>query len=165
MRVAVRVFVGSAIVAAVVGLWVLIAPYYSTLLWWELRRHLFWMAPLLVGSVGVVALLAFLEERGHPLWPGVLLLLAGGVGFLFWVFALHPYLQDRTYVASVQVTADPAPEFGQRAPYVIAEAQARPNLGDSPGDIAVTSFVPQEQSFGTVVKARGWLAGYQTVLA
>ncbi len=164
MRVALRIGISSAALAALAVLWVLIAPYYSTIVWWELRRSLFWLLPLLLLVLLGIAAAALVDEYVLPAWPFVLLGIAGAVGFLFWIGWGHSYAQARVYAGSVQVTDDAVPELGQRAPYVVAVAQARPNLGDSPGDIAGTKFLPDTQTYTTLVEARGWLAGYQTAL-
>jgi hypothetical protein len=163
VRGALKGLIWLVVVAGAVALWVLVAPYHSTLLWWELRRNLFWLLPLVVVPVVLVAAWALLDEAVLPTWPVTLLSVLAVPAILFWFFD-HAYLQDREYVQSVRVTADPVEPLGQRAPYVVAVAQSRPNLGDSPGDIASTRFLPQPQTFDTLVEARGWLAGYQTVL-
>jgi hypothetical protein len=117
---------------------------------------------LLVAAGAAAAYLV--DHRGFPVSPFVLLGLVAIVGYFVWIGPGHFYLQARVYAGSVQVTSDPVPALGQRAPYVIAVAQARPNLGDSPGDIAGTKYLPDTETFSTLVEARGWLAGYQTTL-
>ncbi len=151
-----------AVGAAALFVWV--APYYSTALWWELRRSLFWLLPLLGLLVVMIGWAVAIEESAWPSWPAWLFGIVGVSAFLFWAGWGHSYQQDQVYVASVAVTDAAAPMMEQRAPYVVAEAQARPTLGDSPGDIAATKYLPATKTFDTLVEARGWLAGYQTVL-
>lgn len=159
-----RAVIWTLLTAAAVALLVWIAPYYTTLLWWELRKSLFWLIPV-VALLVVLGVLVVGSEEIPALYPLAWLVgLVGSAALLFYLFVGHSYLQDQAYARPARVTTDPVPALGQRAPYPVALAQARPNLGDTAGDIANTSYIPQTERFGTLVLARGWLAGYQSVL-
>ncbi|MGH3734498.1 MAG: hypothetical protein ACRDT6_02575 [Micromonosporaceae bacterium] len=153
-------------VLAVLGFALLIwlAPYYSTQLWWMLRKTLFLAVP--IGAAGIPALLIWWYDEDLLVDFGGLILGAGVlavIGLVGWG-VYHSYLQDKDYAASVEVESGGPPAFGERAPFQVAEAMARPNLGDVPGDITDTSYLPDTDRFSNLVARRGWLAGYQTVL-
>jgi hypothetical protein len=153
------------VVAVVVfGVCLAVAPYYTTQIWWGVRESLFVVIPLLV-----VAVLAFAAasaaDNGNRAGAGGFSLLAV-VAFLgacgFWV--LHSYAQESTYVASVKVVNDPVPALAYRPPFNVAEAQARPDLGDINGDTGTTTYLPDRKEFTTPVNWRGSFTGYETLL-
>lgn len=165
------------LVAALFGLFVLIAPYYSTLLVWAIRESLFfWLtvaAVLVVLAVLAGAVSIYTDRRGwyeppaRVALPAAALALAAVVGAFVYVLGYHGYQQGQAYAASVVVhePADVAPALGQRAPFQVASAQARPNLGETTGDIAGTAYLPRTDTYGTLVTRRGWFTGYETLLA
>ncbi|HEY2763380.1 MAG TPA: hypothetical protein VGJ13_05120 [Pseudonocardiaceae bacterium] len=165
----------AAVAAAIVSpiaLFFGVGDYYPTILWWSLRSSLFVLVPLvaLLVVVGVLAVLgAWREERdGNPLPAWAAAWLVGIVGLIalgWWSIGYHGYLQAKQYTPSISVTSAPLGELGKRAPYQVAEAQARPNLGDYPGDIATTSYIPQGDQYMSLVTRRGIFAGYQVLLA
>jgi hypothetical protein len=71
------------------------------------------------------------------------------------------YLQDRAYAESLSVTRSPLPTLAPRAPYQVGVAQARPNLGDTTGDISDTTYLSDQQRFASLVNRRGLLSGYE----
>lgn len=149
---------------ALTGLLILIAPYYGTQLWWEARAALFWSVPLYLVIVAAIAGAAALDDGddaiGVGLWALAVLGVIGSIGW--WV--AHSYQTDRAYAASIVVTDDPLPALKTRTPYNVSAAQVRANLGDIPGDIQDTSYVPDLESFTTAVERRGAFTGYQTLL-
>jgi hypothetical protein len=147
------------------GLCILVAPYYTTQIWWELRAGMFWFVPLaIIGCLVIGA--AYASDKGNSSLSAGLGLLAsvtllGSIGF--WVG--HSYLTEKSYVASVRVTSDPVPDLNVRMPFNVAEAQVRSNLGDVPGDVQQTTYLPDRNTFATPVERRGVFTGYQTLLA
>lgn len=158
----------AAVVIVLGGLFFAVADYYSTLLVWELRGSLFWIVALVI-----FGLLTLFAATAHPNLGWVVGILSL-VGFVFYVGPVHEYQQEKQYATSIDVVRDdPAtpkvneaalPRFDERAPYTVAEAQARSNLGNYPGDIAKTSYVPNGNRYATLVKRRGEFAGYHVVL-
>jgi hypothetical protein len=155
----------------VIGLIVWWASYATTILVWELRNLMPWLvlgtlvvllavAPYLIGALW--------RERGAAAsggtvglsWLGVAAGLVLGIGWLFY----NSYLQDRDYGTTMRVVDDPVPVFVARAPYLVGEAQAAPNLGDVTGEIFDVTYLPDADRFGTLVERRGWLAGYEVGL-
>ncbi|HEY0699108.1 MAG TPA: sulfite exporter TauE/SafE family protein [Micromonospora sp.] len=152
------------------------ASYATTILLWELRKLVPWLiAPALVALLaGAPALIRLTSLRRRGRKTGVVA--TGGVIALGWLGAIvglglgvfwlvyGEYLQDRAYVATMRVGADPVPDLTARAPYVVGEAQAAPNLGDVTGEIADVSYLPDTDRFAILVERRGWLAGYEVGL-
>ena len=153
------------VTVGLIALFVIVAPYYSTQTWWELRKAVGWVVPLALVLALQFGLLLFGEQSdsGAAKFGAVVIGLALVVGFVGWLFA-HEYQQDKVYARSVQATTDPVPELGQRAPFTIATAQVRPNLGDVAGEVQSTMYVPREGTFSTLVERRGSFSGYQTLL-
>lgn len=135
------------------------APYITTHVWWGLRGMMFGVAPLAVVAL-VTALAAGFESRTLGAFAVAL-----GLATVGWFFA-HSYLVDQEYAASVQVVTDGVPDLTERAPFNIAADQARPNLGDSTGDVEDTSYQADKDSYSTLVAKRSvlGLAGYELVL-
>lgn len=149
---------------AVVALFAAFAPYYTTQIWWEIRGSLFWLLPLLVViALGLSAVVAFDGDNNSAGAGLTLFAIIGAVATIGWLF-IHEYQQDRHYVATVTVTDTPVPALQQRTPYNVSQAQVRPNLGDIPGDIQQTTFLPDREVFTTPVERRGAFTGYQTLL-
>ncbi|BCL18142.1 hypothetical protein [Micromonospora sagamiensis] len=152
------------------------ASYTTTILVWELRKLLPWLAAaapaaLLVGAPALVRSLVR-RRRGGGVTPAA----AGGTVALGWLAAVvglalgafwlvyGEYLQDRAYVTTMRVVSDPVPELTARAPYLVGEAQAAPNLGDVTGEISDVSYLPDSDRFAVLVERRGWLTGYEVGL-
>lgn len=157
---------GIALLATVliVAGFAIFAPFYATQLWWVVRVSLFWALPLAVLLAMATGAASLSDKDNGPAAAGLgLLTIAGGIIWLGWLFA-HEYQQDRHYVASVQVVTEPVPALEQRTPYNVSAAQVRPNLGDIPGDVQETSFLPDLGAFVTPVERRGVFTGYQTLL-
>lgn len=152
-----HVLVALGLFIIVVGVFFLFAPYYSTHLWWSLRSAWFWAIPLLV--VALVLLLAIGAESFGLFGLAGLMLLA----WIFWLFQYN-YQQDQVYAKSVAITEDAVPALKERAPYSVSTSQVRSNLGDVPGDVQETSYVPAEETFSTLVEQRGFSTGYRTLL-
>jgi hypothetical protein len=144
-------------IVAVAGLIVWWASYATTIVVWELRN----LTPWLV-LVALVILLAVAGARAGVFlgWLGAATGLVLGIGWLFY----NSYLQDRDYAAAMSVVDDPVPSLHARAPYLVGEAQAAPNLGDVTGEIADITYLPDADRFGTLVERRGWLSGYEVGL-
>ncbi|GAA3382959.1 hypothetical protein [Cryptosporangium minutisporangium] len=172
---------GLAPILALAGsflLFYLLAPHYSTVLWWEFRSALFWIVPILgllvlwIVLAGVTAWMSDRDSSGSSaasVTVGSLSVLGGGVALvavIWWLVSTHGYEKARSYyTASVKVTTSAAPTVGQRAPFPVAVAQARPNLGDVSGDVVDTTYLPQRGSFASLVKRRGWASsGYEVTL-
>lgn len=142
-----------------------IAPYYTTIAVWEGRKMLPWLGMLAIGCAIWAAFIgggSVMSRRSDA--PIITLGVLGfvvGLGVTAWWMMNTAYDQDRTYAASIHVGADPVPALSPRAPYQVGEAQARPNLGDTAGDIANTTYVPGADRYATLVKRRGWLNGYE----
>jgi hypothetical protein len=150
------------------------ASYLTTVLVWELRKVVPWLvAPALVALLGGAPLLLHrLRHRAGGRTPvatgGTVLLgwLGAAVGLALGVLWLvyGQYLQDRAYVTTMRVVSDPVPELSARAPYLVGEAQAAPNLGDVTGEITDISYLPDSDRFAVLVERRGWLTGYEVGL-
>lgn len=152
-------------VVGLFGLMLLFAPYYSTQLWWLFRQQWFWLVPLLVLAVMALGAAALGVNGSYSAATGLgLITVAGAVGFIGWLYA-HEYQQDRWYAQSIHTTTDPVPGLVQRPPFDVSERQVRPNLGDIPGDIQTTMYLPDLGVFTTPVERRGTFEGYQSVLS
>ncbi|RJL23291.1 hypothetical protein D5H75_33565 [Bailinhaonella thermotolerans] len=168
---------GGLITAALLaaGFW---EAYYLTNIVWVVRKAgVIWIPVLLIlAALFVVALLlgpsGSAKKSGrdrHDSRTGsravgwlALTGLAGGLATIAWWFA-YGYLQDRDYLSSVTVTTAPAPQFGERAPYTVARAQVRANLGDATGNVADTSYDPVSDRYTTLLERRGAFTGYESV--
>lgn len=159
------------------GVFVLVAPHWSTELWWFLRATAYFWLPL--AAVLVLGGLTLRLGGGPPrrrrpgprtrVRPGPaallgLLTLVAGALALWYVTSFHGYQKAREYHASTALRTDGVPALSERAPFQVAEAQARPNLGDVSGEIVDTSYLPDSGTFATVVARPGWLTGYQVAL-
>ncbi|MFE3460712.1 hypothetical protein ACFXKD_24495 [Nocardiopsis aegyptia] len=166
MRFSPKVLVVTLAVVALTALWVLVAPYYSTGLVWFLRSTAHFFLPLLVVIALTVALWAAAErtDRDGPRRAGWFVLVGGVVGCLVWVAFVAPYQRTQEYARSIEVVSDAPPEFSERAPYSVAQAQARSNLGSYPGEIGRTGYLSDEEVFTTPVIRRGLFAGYEATL-
>ncbi|MEW1632980.1 hypothetical protein AB0469_02790 [Streptomyces sp. NPDC093801] len=162
---------GVVVVAACVPLF---APYYSTVLVWELRKLFAWLALPLLAAGGV--LLVWSLQRLVRRWRGktvgqsdvaatlgCLGVLAGLVLAVGWMI-YGAYLQDRAYMQATQVVTDPVPGLAPRAPFLVGKAQAAPHLGDVTGEIADITYLPDSDRFATLVERSGWLSGYEVGL-
>lgn len=162
---------GFAVAGALIALCCVcasIAPDYSAGLWWHLRETA-WL------TVPVIAL-AFAAAGSRTAWnmnqPGAAGLLAafavvGGIYLMWWVGQGHAYQTDRAYyTASAKVTTEQLPELSNRAPFQMATAQVRSNLGDVSGDFDdnSTAYAPRRDEFTTVVARRGYFTGYEAIL-
>ena len=174
MRTLSKPLAGTLAVTGLLALFVGISPHYSTVLWWHIRAGLFWMLPILALIVACFVLLAIAPGQ-TPLKAGragqlvaavsIALGVGGLVASLCWVASTHGYLQARDYYASTTTSSDAAPTFGQRAPFNVAQAQARPNLGDVSGEVVDTTYLPERGGYSTLVQRRGsHLVGYEVVL-
>jgi len=163
---------GSLGFIAFMALWVWLCPYFWTNLGWNLYAGLYWIIPLAVLLIAVVPLggwAAYNNDEGKSYGGQAVAAVAVGVfgllGFIGWCIA-HSYLVDSTYAQSVSVVQDGTPQLGQRAPFQIASAQARPDLGDSQGTIDGTKYQPTTNEFSSLVvrnSANGFV-GYESVL-
>lgn len=169
-RVPKRVAAGAGTAVLLLALFFLLAPYYSTHLLWGLRLALPFLIPLVilaaaVAFLGLVAAWRYDAGRSYKLWTtaavtaGVLSL----AGFIAWCIT-NTYLREHQYAATVQATDAPVPELTQRAPFQVAAAQARVNLGDNPGDLVDTTYLATEDTYTSLVERRGWFTGYSTAL-
>ncbi|MFH7596766.1 hypothetical protein WDV06_16945 [Streptomyces racemochromogenes] len=164
--------VGGVVLVACAPLY---APYYSTVLVWELRKLFAWLAlPLLAaGLVTLVWLAWWLVRRrrggggsgagGAAGAFGCLGALAGLALAVAWL-VYGAYLGDRAYMTATQVVTEPVPALAPRAPYLVGKAQAAPHLGDVTGEIADITYLPDADRFATLVERRGWLSGYEVGL-
>ena len=165
-----KILIGFAVVVSGLALIGWAAPYYTTLLWWEVRKSLSWTLPLLMLAILFLLVLVIGSVRdGDEPGPGwvALALVVGVVGFVgwcWWSFSYHEYQQAKVYAASVHSVRGGMPTLHQRAPYQVAEAQARPDLGALPGEATDPTYLPAENKFSTLVTRRGTLVGYQAAL-
>lgn len=162
-----RVGVGCAIflvaALALFGLSVLVAPYYTTQFWWFIRESLFvWMPLLIVVVLGFVAAAVFSENAAASTGLGMLTAAAVIGMFVFW--GVHGYLEDQTYVPSIQATTQPVSGLATRSPFNVAEKQASADLGDTVGDIQTTMYLPDQRRFTTLIAQKGAISGYTTLL-
>ncbi len=156
--------IGLGLLVALCALCTGLAPYYTTIGVWELRDALPWLLMIAVFLAAVIGLTvvvyAFTDSGGLAAATAVATFLVGG--FLTFLWMAHTgYSQDRVYAQSATVVADPVPTLAPRAPYQVGEQQARPNLGDTPGDIADTTYLPGQDRYATLVERRGLLSGYE----
>lgn len=151
------VLAGLAIVASILLL--IFAPYITTHLWWGVRGTLYIWIPVAV--IAILALIAYLTDS----FSMTMVTVVAALGTIGWFF-IHDYQVDKQYASTVTVVTDGVPDLTQRAPFQIASEQARPNLGDSTGDIADTSYQSDKDSYSTLVAKRSALnlAGYELVL-
>jgi hypothetical protein len=157
---------------AFMALWIWLCPYFWTNVGWGLYGSLYWIIPfaaLLIAVIVVGGLAASRYNKGEPYGGMTALAVAVGffglMGFIGWCIA-HSYLVDSAYAESVTVVQDGTPQFGQRAPFQIASAQAKPDLGDSQGTISGTKYQPTTNEFSSLVvrnSAMGFV-GYESVL-
>ena len=165
-----RLITATAIVVVLMFLWILFAPYWWTNIWWAVRASLWFTLPFILLVVGCIAMGAHVMARDYDRKPtgwiatGYVLLGLLGIGGLVLWGMVHAYLQASTYAEHVQVTDSPVAELGQRAPFQVASAQARPNLGDNPGNLVDTTYQPQNDTYTSLVERQGTFAGYATVL-
>ncbi|MFI8266516.1 MULTISPECIES: hypothetical protein [unclassified Streptomyces] len=165
-------WVGTPVLLA--GLFFWWASYATTIIVWEGRKLLSWLAAplLLVAFLLLVGLVLRLLRRkrdggsgggsaGVVLgWLGAVL----GLGLGIWWLVYGSYLQDRAYMHNVQIVSEAVPELTARAPYVVGKAQAAPHLGDVTGEISDITYLPDSDRFATLVERRGWLSGYEVGL-
>ena len=149
----------AVIIGLAAGVLLIFAPYITTQFWWGFRAIFPGLLALAIAAVCVVAGGVF-EGPGSKMLAAVAV-----VGAIGWFF-VQSYLVDKEYAASVVVATDGVPNLTERAPFNIAAEQARPNLGDSSGDIADTSYQSDRDSYSTLVAKRSAinLAGYELVL-
>ncbi|GIE36211.1 hypothetical protein Ait01nite_092560 [Actinoplanes italicus] len=163
-----RWVVPLVVVVALIGWW---ASYSATIVVWESRKLIPWVVAALLIVVLAAAphlVTAPWRERGaHSSggavllsWVGVVAGVVLGIGWQFY----DSYLRDRDYASAMTVVDDPVPGFSARAPYLVGQAQAAPNLGDVTGEIFDITYLPDADRFGTLVERRGWLAGYEVGL-
>jgi hypothetical protein len=169
----VKILLGVGIPAGVLLLIGWLAPYITTGFVWQLRRELSGWLPLaavvlLAGGLAVVgAVRAGPREDMAPGWgtAAVVVLALGVIGVGWWLVSYHEYREAHAYTqASLRVTTNRVPAFGQRAPYDVAQAQARPDLGALPGDASAATYLPAENKYSTLVTRRGAFSGYAAVL-
>lgn len=170
MSTKIKVLIGSAVTLGSFAVWVALAPYLWTNIWWFVRASAWFVIPFVVLLGACIAGFAHGIRRADNRRPFGLLAagyvtlgVVGLAGLIGWC-AYHGYLQDREYLATVKVVDGDVGELGQRAPFQVAAAQARPNLGDNPGDIADTSYLADGDTYSTLVQRRGFFEGYATVL-
>ena len=149
---------------ALFGLAILVAPYYTTQLWWFIRESLFIWIPLGIVVVLWIITPTVFDERNPAAGIGFgLLASAATIGMvLLWV--VHGYWEHQTYAGSVRVTTAPVPELAIRSPFNVAERQASADLGDTVGDLQTTMYLPDQRHFTTLVGQKGAVSGYATLL-
>lgn len=164
--------VGIPVILAGLALWY--ASYYTTIMVWELRKIVSWLAvPLLFAALVTTVWQAVKQLRRRKGQDSGGSDAAATVGCLGAVVGLclavawlvyGAYLQDRAYMDDVRIVSEPVPELAARAPYVVGKAQAAPHLGDVTGEISDITYLPDSDKFATLVERRGWLAGYEVGL-
>ncbi len=175
MSRALRIGIPVVVVGGLAVLAPLYAPYYTTVVVWELRKLVAWLAaPLLAVAFVVLAGLVrrFLRKRrdraaAEPGGAAAALGCLGivvGLGLAVSWLIYGAYLQDRAYMDNTQVVTEPVPELAPRAPYLVGKAQAAPHLGDVTGEISDITYLPDSDRFATLVERRGWLSGYEVGL-
>lgn len=164
---------GIAGFIAFMALWIWLCPYFWTNLWWSLRAGMFVLLPLIlvlivVGYLGVSAYSRFDEgdSYGGRATAAVLLGIVGLAGIVWWSSSYHAYLQAHTYASSTTVVQDKVPTFSQRAPFTVAQAQAKPDLGASQGTLEQTKYQPATNQFTSLVvrNSGAGFVGYESVL-
>ena len=182
--VLIKVGISTAVVAGIIALFALFAPYYSTQLWWELRKELFFWLPLLGLLLAVAAVFVatvwsqdrkdkrssrYHDNSAVSLVPLVAVGILGLAALGFWVFGWHSYEAKATYAQHTQQTDQPVPDFGQRAPFSVAEAQAKSNLSSVPNttlEDGSTSYLPNRETYTSLVKVRSGIStGYAAVIS
>jgi hypothetical protein len=148
----------------------LIAPHYSTKIVWFARGQSWWVIPLLALVFLWVTALQHVQRHSVRArdatglaWAYSMAGVLGAVLLLGWGF-YHSYVVSRVYASSITVTSDPLPTYFERAPYQVADSQASSNMGDTQGDIASTRYLLDADDYGTLVKRRGRLTGYESLL-
>ncbi|WIM92567.1 hypothetical protein ACTOB_004511 [Actinoplanes oblitus] len=144
------------------------ASYASTVVVWELRKLSPWLVllALVILAAAVPHLVGAVQFRRRErrwaaltglAWFGAVAGLLLGIGWLVY----DAYLRDRDYATAISVVDDPVPGLAARAPYLVGKAQTAPNLGDVTGEVSDITYLPDLDRFGTLVKRRGWLSGYE----
>ncbi|MEU9303418.1 hypothetical protein [Streptomyces sp. NPDC048269] len=164
--------VGIPVLLAGFALWY--ASYVTTIVAWELRKIVSWLAvPLLFAAFValpwlVVKRLRRRKETGSDGSDAAVVVgclgAVVGLGLAVAWLVYGAYLQDRAYMEHVRIVSEPVPELAARAPYVVGRAQAAPHLGDVTGEISDITYLPDSDRFATLVERRGWLAGYEVGL-
>jgi hypothetical protein len=145
-----------------IGLSAIVAPYYTTQLWWYIRESLFVWIPLVIVIILAVTAIRF-DRKTHPRRAFGALAAASFLGtIVFWTS--HSYLEHRAYTSSIHVTTQPVPALSVRSPFNVAEKQASADLGDTVGDINTTMYLPDQRRFTTLVAQKGAISGYSTLL-
>ncbi|GAA3020088.1 hypothetical protein [Streptomyces fulvorobeus] len=161
----------TAIPVLLAGLALWYASYFTTIVWWELRKILSYvLVPLAVAACAALPSLVASRvgrgRRGADTAAAALgclgAVVAAGVMVCWWVYSA--YLQDRAYMEGARIVTEPVPEVAARAPYLVGAAQAAPHLGDVTGEIFDITYLPDSDRFATLVERRGWLAGYEVGL-
>lgn len=158
-RVLIQVVV--AVAALVAAVW--FGPYYSTVVWWEVRAF----APVLAVVVLVLAAVELAGLSRSKVLPGAAMIVGTGLGALAVIgwFVVGSYWEDQDYASAVHVVdGEQLPELAPRAPFLVGRAQAAPTLGDVTGDIADVSYLPDLDRFSTLVERRGFLNGYEVAV-
>ncbi|MEU6057480.1 hypothetical protein [Streptomyces sp. NPDC047097] len=161
----------ALLAVVLVGLVLWYASYYTTIVVWEVRKLLPWLAVPLVAT-GLVALPWLTRQLRDGSSSGGsdaaaafgCLGVVVGLGVAVGWFVYGDYLQDREYLEGMRVVAEPVPGMAARAPYLAGKAQAAPHLGDVTGEIADTTYLPDSDRFATLVERPGWLTGYEVGL-
>jgi hypothetical protein len=164
---------GTLGVIAFMAVWVWLCPYFWTNVIWGVRAGLFWIIPLVALAIVVIflagmAISRYDAEKSYGGYTTVAIVtgVLGLVALGWWATSLHSYAQNAVYADSVTVATDGVPQLGQRAPFQIASAQARPDLGASQGTIDGTQYQPTTNEFSSLVvrnSAQGYV-GYESVL-
>lgn len=172
-RVAKWWLVGTLGFIAFMAVWFWLCPYFWTNIVWGLRASAFFVIPLVVLAVVAILLAAVASVRkedgdsyGGYATAATLIGVFGLLGLGWWASSLHSYARNAVYADSVTVTTDGVPELGQRAPFQIASAQARPDLGASQGTIDSTHYQPTTNEFSSLIvrNSGSGYVGYESVL-
>ncbi len=140
-------------------------PYYSTQIFWELRKTLFWAIPIVVFLILAFLAAAFWEDFRVIAATLTLATIAVFLDMIAMWF-MHGYWQDQQYAKSVQVSQDDLPQMGVRTPFSVAQAQSRTTLANTPGADLLTEttmFDPAKDDFTTLAKGRSFFGNYAAV--
>ena len=139
---------------------------------------LIWALPLIVAIAVAVTLwpsydysYSSTDYRSKPKkktnWTGVTVAALTGLACLcFLVYAVftHGYQVRKAVLANVSETTNTAPQFKERAAFTVADKQAAGNLGEGViGEIVDTTYVADQDTFGSLVERPGFFTGYAAV--
>lgn len=150
---------------AALTLWLVLDDWARTLIFHFLHSNAPFYVPVLIIIALIAAFTVISETRSTAgtFLIGGAVVVATVATIAFWV--TYNYQTKRVYLAAVEQVTDTVPDFVERGAYPVAQAQAKPNLGDVRGTLQQVRFVTDgdTDSFNALVTKPGMFTGYQVV--